>query len=233
MKILNMEIHFILVEPTVPENIGASARALKTMGFANLRLVNPVAYRKGKALWLAHGSHDILENAREFRSLEEAVADLDLVIGTTAKQRSVKYDYYSICDLSKLINEKGATVEKTGLVFGREESGLTNNEMLLCNLITTIPMKTKFPSINLAQAVMIYAYTLSDIRWEKSNKPIQTRNKHSFRKLTSNLIELLNYLNIPYGSPKRNRIIERINALGEKDINLMHSITRKVLDRLS
>lgn len=233
LKLSSMEIHFILVEPAVPENIGASARALKTMGFGNLRLVNPVAYRKGKALWLAHGSHDILENAREFISLEEAVADLDLVIGTTAKQRSVKYDYYSISELSKLIDEKGTTVEKAGLVFGREESGLTNNEMLLCNLITTIPMQTKYPSINLAQAVMIYAYTLSDIRWEKSNKPIPARDEHSFRKLTSNIIELLDNLSIPNGSPKHNRIIERINALGEKDINLMHSITRKVLDRLS
>ena len=227
-----MEIHFILVEPAVPENIGASARALKTMGFGNLRLVNPVPYRAGKAHWLAHGSHDVLENARDYKSLEEAVADIDLVIGTTAKPRSVKYDYYSIKKLGRLITGKGTTIKNAGLVFGREESGLTNNEMLLCNLITTIPMQTKYPSINLSQAVMIYAYTLSDIRWERSNKPSIKRDEHSFRKLTSNIIELLDCLDIPNGSPKRNRIIERINVLGEKDIHLMHTITRKVLDRL-
>ena len=79
---------------------------------------------------------------------------------------------------------------------------------------------------------MIYAYTLSDIRWERSNKPSIKRDEHSFRKLTSNIIELLDCLDIPNGSPKRNRIIERINVLGEKDIHLMHTITRKVLDRL-
>ncbi len=228
-----MEIYFILVEPAVPENIGASARALKTMGFSNLRLVNPVPYHKGKAQWLAHGSHDVLNKARDFKSLKEAVADIDLVIGTTAKPRSVKYDYYSIKELGRLITGKGTTIKNAGLVFGREESGLTNNEMLLCNLITTIPMQTKYPSINLSQAVMIYAYTLSDIRWERSNKPSITRDEHSFRKLTSNIIELLDCLDIPNGSPKHNRIMERINVLGEKDIHLMHSVTKKVMDRLS
>jgi len=228
-----MEIYFILVEPAVPENIGASARALKTMGFSNLRLVNPVPYREGKAKWLAHGSHDILENARDFKSLEEAVADIDLVIGTTAKPRSVKYDYYSVKELGRLISEKGTTVKNAGLVFGREESGLTNDEMRLCNLVTIIPSQIKYPSINLSQAVMIYAYTLSDIRLGKNNIPSTIRDEHSFRKLTSNIIELLDCLDIPKGSPKHNRIIERINVLGEKDIHLMHSVTKKVLDILS
>ena len=80
---------------------------------------------------------------------------------------------------------------------------------------------------------MIYAYTLSDIRLEKSNNSSQARDEYSFRKLTSNITELLKCLDIPNGSPKHNRIMERINLLGEKDIHLMHSITRKVLDRLS
>ena len=228
-----MEIYFILVEPAVPENIGASARALKTMGFGNLRLVNPVPYHTGKAHWLAHGSHDILDKTRDFKSLEEAVADIDLVIGTTAKPRSVKHDYYSIKELSRLINEKGTTIKNAGLIFGREESGLTNDEMRLCNLVTIIPSQIKYPSINLSQAVMIYAYTLSDIRWKKSKKLSLTRDEHSFRKLTSNIIELLDCLDIPKESPKHNRIIERINVLGEKDIHLMHSVIHKVMDRLS
>lgn len=232
LKLLCMEIYFILVEPAVPENIGASARALKTMGFGNLRLINPAPYRKGKAQWLAHGSHDVLDNARDFKSLEEAVADIDLVIGTTAKQRSVKHDYYSIMELGRLITEKGTTIKNAGLVFGREESGLTNDEMSLCNLVTIIPTQTKYPSINLSQAVMIYAYTLSGIRLGKRINPSPARDEHSFRKLTSNITELLNCLDIPNGSPKHNRIMERINLLGEKDIHLMHSVTNKVLDRL-
>ena len=85
-----MLIHFILVEPGLPENVGAAARALKTMGFHSLRLVNPCDHLQDRARWVAHGSTDILENARVFTSLEDAVADVDMIVGTSAKSRTVK-----------------------------------------------------------------------------------------------------------------------------------------------
>lgn len=86
-----MHISFTLVEPKVPENVGAAARAMKTMGFKRLCLVRPCEYRTGKTRLLAHGSEDIPDNAEVFTSLETAVANNDLDIGTTARQRISKY----------------------------------------------------------------------------------------------------------------------------------------------
>lgn len=81
-----MQIHFILVEPAVPENVGAAARAMKTMGFTSLRLVNTKAHLAEEASWLAHASNEILENAQEFKTLQEAIHDIDWIIGTSAKK---------------------------------------------------------------------------------------------------------------------------------------------------
>jgi len=88
-------IHFILVEPSLPENICASARALKTMGFFRLRLVKPVDYLCDRAKWVAHGSVDILETAKVFPSLKQAVQEIDFVVGTTVRKRTFKQNYYS------------------------------------------------------------------------------------------------------------------------------------------
>ena len=101
-----MSICFILVEPAVPENVGAAARAVKTMGFTDLRLVNPCDHLGTKAKMLAHASHEILENAKIFNSLADAINDLDFVIATTAKQRWVKLDIIPSNELSKFIEEK-------------------------------------------------------------------------------------------------------------------------------
>ena len=161
-----MDCSFILVEPAVPENIGAVARALKVMGFSDLRLVNPADHLSDSARWLAHASCDVLESAGVYGSLEEAVDNLDLVIGTTAKRRTVKYDYYRPEELKDIIAGKEGTVHKLGIVFGREESGLTNRELHLCDLLSTVPIANPYPSLNLGQSVMLYAYVLSDLKWE-------------------------------------------------------------------
>ena len=87
-----MEVSFILVEPAGPENVGAAARAIKTMGFDDLRLVNPCDHLDMKARMLAHASNDILENAKVYQSFEEAIKDIDFVFATSAKQRWVKLD---------------------------------------------------------------------------------------------------------------------------------------------
>jgi tRNA/rRNA methyltransferase len=81
-----MQIFFILVEPAVQENVGAAARAIKTMGFSRLILVNPCDYLSGPARWLAHGSGEILDNAQVFPSLKEAIVNFDFVVGTSAKK---------------------------------------------------------------------------------------------------------------------------------------------------
>jgi tRNA/rRNA methyltransferase len=133
-----MQVSFILVEPAVPENVGSAARAMKTMGFSDLVLVNPCNHLSDPARWLAHASNDILENARVFDKLEDALEDVDFSVSTTTKKRSVKFDYCTLPELPGLLQAKGTSVEKTAVVFGREESGLKNSEMKLCDFVSTV-----------------------------------------------------------------------------------------------
>ncbi|MDD4109792.1 MAG: tRNA/rRNA methyltransferase [Prolixibacteraceae bacterium] len=223
-----MQISFLLVEPAVPENVGAAARAMKTMGFVDLILVNPCDYLSGPSQWLAHGSTEILEKARVFRSLKEALSEFDLVIGTTAKRRSVKSDYYYLTELPALLEIKGNVVNKTVIVFGREESGLSNDELKLCDLVTTVPMSTAFPSLNLSQAVMLYAWELSK-NTDLTDQGRKYRQDESLKELNKKVREVLLVAGFKEESAIFSRFFERINALGEDDIHLLHSLCNKLL----
>ncbi len=227
-----MNIVFILVEPAVPENVGAAARAIKTMGFNELRLVNPCDYLSTKAKMLAHASNDILENAKVFFTLADAVADLDFTIATSAKQRWVKVDIIPSNKLVKFLDEKGNTISNIGVVFGREESGLSNEEINLCNRVSTIPLASPYPSINLAQTVKINAYTLSTISQQVDNSVEEETNPESFRMIQQRGKELLTIANITPDMLIYGRIHERITALNASDIRLLHSITSKLLDSI-
>ena len=226
-----MEIHFILIEPAVPENIGASARAIKTMSFRSLRLVNPVNFPNEKANWMAHGSVDILDEAIVFKNMEEAGHDLDFLIGTSAKRRSVKYDYYPASKLPGIIKNKGAAIQNLGIVFGREESGLTNSELGACDLVSYIPMAAPYPSLNLSQAVMLFAYHLSQLdELVKIHNPKTSTPSYSI--LKTRIEEILQSIGMDPTSPKYNRILERLSILGEKDIKLLHSISIELIQKL-
>jgi tRNA/rRNA methyltransferase len=227
-----MKIAFILVEPAVPENVGSAARAIKTMGFKDFRLINPCDYLNTKAKMLAHGSNDILENAKVFPSLAEAVTDLDFIVATTAKQRWVKLDIIPSSNLLQFLLDKEDTISNVGIVFGREESGLTNDEISICNRVSTIPLANPYPSINLAQTVMIYAYTLSTL-FQAVNEVKEIANPQSFRSLQQKINEALKIADITPEMMIYGRIHERITELNAKDIRLLHSITSKLLDSIN
>jgi len=226
-----MEIHFILVEPAVPENVGAAARAIKTMGFSSLRLVNSQAHLDEKAGWLAHASNEILENAQEFKTLQEATQDIDWIIGTSAKKRRVNEDVYPSTKINELIQAKANTVKNIAIVFGREESGLTNEELKLCNILSHVPMKTTYPSLNLAQSVMIYAYTLSMLNLE-NKKPDQVNDQAEFNILKTKTQDILRDIGFKKESAIYNRIMQRLMILGQKDIHLLLSIEHKIQEKL-
>lgn len=118
-----MQTFFVLVEPQYPENLGSVARAMKTMGFEHLILVNPCDYKSDPASWLAVGSEDILNNASVFEYFDEAVYDMDFIIGTSSKKRQVKFDYYEAEKIPVMIREKGNSIHSVALVFGREDYG--------------------------------------------------------------------------------------------------------------
>lgn len=219
-----MELFFILTEPAVPENIGAAARAIKTMGFTQLRLVNPANHLADEARWLAHGSHEILESAELFQTLDEALVDIDFSMATTAKNRASKFDYYTPDEAKEILKAKGDSIEKAAIVFGREESGLTNLELGLCDIAITIPLKVSYPSINLAQAVMVCSYVFSNVDKNHTRVINKTNNYPLLLKKAETFLE---HIAIKKGTNLSGRIKERIAKLSATDINLMLSILNR------
>ena len=227
-----MKIVFVLVEPAVPENVGAAARAMNTMGFDSMRLVNPCDHLSGPARWLAHASNDILENAATYPSLKEALTDIDFVVGTSAKTRHVKADYYRIDEMNQVLTNKDSSIRSVAIVFGREESGMTNEELTLCDVVTSVPMKKLYPSLNLAQSVMLYAYELSRYKVVVPEK-VQAHDENTFRVMKSKSGEALSALGFVEGSNIYNRLVERLSILGKDDMHLVLSVCNKLLDGTS
>ena len=227
-----MNICFLLVEPAVPENIGAAARAINTMGFKELRLVNPANHLADEAQWLAHGSSAILENAKIYDSFQEAVSDLDFVIATTAKKRSTKHDYYSPEQARDLVVHKGSSIDKIGIVFGREESGLTNSEVRACDIASTIPLAKPYPSINLAQSVMIYAYVFSSFTTDENEiSSVSGSRERIYREMIDKAKDILSRLDFDKESNIYHRMMERLAASSEDDIRLFLSFAKKFFQK--
>jgi len=152
-------IKIVLVKTSHTGNIGSAARAMKTMGLSQLVLVDPVAPPDGKASALAAGAGDVLANAKIVSSLAEAVADCGLVIGTSARSRTLSWPMLEPRECGvKLITE----VEKypVALVFGRENNGLSNEELQQCHFHVCIPANPEYSSLNLAAAVQTLCYEI-------------------------------------------------------------------------
>jgi tRNA/rRNA methyltransferase len=224
-----MPFHFILVEPAVSGNIGAAARALKTMGQHNLMLVNPAPHFNDEAKMFGHGSWDVLEQASLFTSLESAISDMDFVIGTSAKNRSVKHDYFPMEEIGNILEQKKESVANVALVFGREESGLTNQELHQCDIITYIPMISAYPSLNLGQAVMLYSYYIHSL--ESSLHSVSHSKSVDYRIVKNKSTQALNQLGIHSENPLHNRIMERIALLGGMDLHLLLSVCNRILEK--
>jgi tRNA/rRNA methyltransferase len=171
-KITLESISIILVRPKFPENIGAVARAMKNMGSNRLIVVNGCSPLHANAYKLASGAEDILERAEEFFSLGEAIPEMGVVVGfTTREGRDRRPDLTPEALTKKLIPfSKKNTI---GLVFGSEKEGLTNDDLSLCHLYVRIPSVDPFPSLNLAQAVMIVCYELFKASMESPKKSVQ------------------------------------------------------------
>jgi len=160
MKNWKNNIYFILVEPKESGNIGSAARAMNNMDFHNLRLVNPPSLDTDEARMFAHGSREILKNAQSFASLEEAVSDMQYVVGTTRRRGRRRGAYVPVDEGTEKLYQIAAE-NKVAILFGREDRGILNEEVDRCGFLMTIPANKKQPSINLAHAVMIIAYELS------------------------------------------------------------------------
>jgi TrmH family RNA methyltransferase len=154
-----LPVRVVLVETSHPGNIGAAARAMKTMSLDRLRLVSPARFPSAEASARATGAADVLHQARVCHSLAEAVAGCRFVVGASARQRSLRWPMLTARECGRRVVSEAGSGE-VAVVFGREQSGLTNDELKLCNALVQIPTSPDFSSLNLAMAVQVIAYEI-------------------------------------------------------------------------
>lgn len=152
-------IRIVLVETTHPGNIGAVARAMKTMGMGSLYLVKPKIFPSAESTARSSGADDVLEQARVCCDLVQALAGCRLVVGTSARRRTVEWPELAPRQSAQRILAEAA-LGPVALVFGRESSGLSNAELERCHFLAHIPTNPDFSSLNIASAVQLFAYEL-------------------------------------------------------------------------
>lgn len=150
-------IRVVLVNTSHPGNIGGVARAIKNMGMGRLYLVAPKDFPADRAVWRAASALDVLDNAVVVESLDEAVAGCGLVIGTSARGRRIPWPLFNPRECGERVWQEAA-VHDVALVFGREDRGLTNDELHKCTYHVHIPSNPDYSSLNLAAAVQVLCY---------------------------------------------------------------------------
>jgi TrmH family RNA methyltransferase len=226
----------ILVEPATAGNVGSAARAMKTMGLRELVVVNGVDFKNSQqATMMGHGAGDLLEHGRAVSTWEEATADLHWLIGTTHRKRRAQFP--------QLITAREAATKlaglsqkhRVGLVFGREEAGLSDVELRKCHEIASVPQCSAHPSLNLAQAVMIFGY---EIFLASLGEIPQTRHNlatvHEVETMLKHLTESLAKVGFrPHqGEPESflrslRRVLGRA-PLENRDVNVLHRICQQI-----
>lgn len=229
------DIVFVLVRPAVPENVGAAARALKTMGFARLRIVASSVHRAHQARILAHGAGEVLDGAESYGDLPAALADIDFAVGTSAKARHDKRYLLGPRALRQAIAGKRDVIARAAVVFGSEESGLTNEELRCCHALASIPLATAYPSLNLGQAVMLFAYELSGLSGRLPEPTVGAARRApaqgEWQALRTRLQRLLEEVGAPDDGVLARWLAERSAVLSSEDVRLAHLLCHMVEQR--
>ena len=157
------DVRIVLVEPSHPGNIGGAARAMKTMGLTSLYLVRPGRFPDPQADWRAARAVDVLAAAKVVGSLDDAIGDCVLSVGASTRSRRIPIP---VADAHSVANRLAAEYadQPVAILFGRETSGLTNEELQRCQLHLSIPTSPEYPSLNLAMAVQVVCYELFKAR---------------------------------------------------------------------
>ena len=231
-----MKLYFVLVAPARPANVGAAARAMKTMGFDAMRLVASRVHEEEEASWVAHGAQEILAQAEAFDTLPEALADMDLVIATTARERGRYQHYLTPGEIREQIRSK-PSLNKVAIVFGCEESGLSNEQLAEVDLISYLPLKVSYPSLNLGQAIMLYAYEMSQLMDELNADggaavAENFDNAGQVRVLKSKTAELLGELGVSQDEKLHQWVMDRVPMLPQRDLNMLHLLCKDLARKL-
>lgn len=161
-------IRIVLVNTSHPGNIGGVARAMKNMGLSQLYLVEPKKYPSEEALWRASNALDVLDQAKVVATLDEAIEDCSLVIGTSARERRIPWPLLTPRECGQRSSEE-AKQHQVAILFGREDRGLTNEELHKCQFHVHIPTNPDYSSLNLVAAVQVISYEMRLYCLESAN----------------------------------------------------------------
>ncbi|QDF67012.1 tRNA/rRNA methyltransferase [Shewanella sp. SNU WT4] len=225
-----MDLAIVLVEPARAGNIGAAARAIKTMGFSRLIIINSEQHLQPEAQWLAHGAQDILESIEVAPSLESIRAEFDLLIATTARERGQSRTYLTPEQLASELEL--FPTSSAALVFGRESSGLTNQELQLCDRFSYVPLANDYPSLNLAQAVMVYSYALSQVSRMIGLQSVEASHG-SLQALKQKGELLLDKLTVTEQDKLHPWLLDHLSSLGQRDVNMAHQLLNDLLKKIN
>ena len=239
-------IRIVLVNTSHPGNIGAAARAMKNMGLSRLYLVQPKDYPSGVALGRAASALEILDNAVLCDNLQEAIGDCTLVIGTSARSRRIPWPVLEPDQCARKIVHEAQT-QQVALGFGREDHGLSNEELQLCHFHVQIPANPDYSSLNLAAAVMVLCYEIYQQKLQLESSGAEEQEEwdkelasvDEVERYLEHLEELL--IQIDFHDPDNPRqLMRRLRRLYKRvrldkmEINILHGIvteSRRMLDK--
>lgn len=236
-------IRIVLMETSHPGNIGAVARAMKNMGLSRLVLVSPQQFPDEQATWRAVSAADVLESARIVDSLDQAVADCAFVVGTSAKDKRIPWPVLDARRAAAEI-EAQADLGEVAIVFGREDNGLSNDELMRCNLHLAIPTSDVYSSLNLAMAVQVVSYELhmqaaadslpacAESEWDAA--PATHENIERFYVHLEETLSQIGFLNPKAPRqlmPRLRRLYSRL-TMDEMELNILRGILTETQKRI-
>ena len=241
MKLLDpSQIAVVLVEPTEAGNVGSTARAMDNMGINDFRLVKPCQYFNAEGRMFSMNARYLLHEAKVFVTLDEAISDRQIIIGTTAREREKIKKLSNLHDIKDLF--KGITPEtKIAVVFGTEKSGLRNEHINLCNEWIYIPTYGKSSSLNLAQAVLVTLYEFSKLYNTEANQSvemIEPASSSAIEGMKHHLFEILDETDYLHRSSKENIWSSFSDIIGrakpdERDVRMIRGFFNRIQVTLS
>ena len=235
----NIVIEFILVEPSHSGNLGACARAIKNMGFEKLAIIKPRKTITEEAFHRAKSAKDILENAVIYESFDQAIEEKNLILATSARERTIPWPTFYIDEISEEIKgELKSEKTKSAIIFGREDNGLSNEELQKCHIHLVIPTSDEYSSLNLSHALQLVAFEIRKIYLDNNVSISEEKDLVSNlenEKLLEHLMEVLK--KIDFYDPKSSkqvktrieRLIKKIR-LDKMEMGILRGFLSKIID---
>mgnify|MGYP001491644317 FL=1 len=179
-------INIVLVDTIHPGNIGSVARAMKTMGLSRLSLVNPRIFPSDDAIALSGNATDVLKNAKIYKNIREAIKDSTFVYATSSRDRSIQWPIKDAASAAKDIHAEVNNNKEISIIFGKEDRGLTNDELENANRLIEIPANPIYPVLNLAMSVQIISYEIF-----KSSSDVKLKEWRDYPEVNSEQLQML------------------------------------------